>query len=182
MGGCSPRPRIRYNGRLMSRAAAAFLVIASTLAAAGAASPWPGALPRLKLADPLGTEFTDEQLTARGAVFVVTAPTLSQGDTQQGWSAAFKDAPAGAVVFLQDMTQSYFRPIVISRMKSAYRPGVGSVLLLDETGATRKALGVGENATVVFAFTAGGKLAAVETAGPSAERAERLLRAARGER
>lgn len=168
----------------MRRAAAATLALVAVATLAAAPSPWPAALPALRLADPLGTEFTEGQWSARGAVVVVTAPNLSQGGAQQAWTAAFdevkREGAAPMVVFVEDMSQSYFRPVVISRMKAAYRPGSGLLVLLDESGDAREALGVSENATVAFAFGPGGKLRAVETGAASAERAEALLRSARG--
>ena len=166
----------------MSRCGPALILLVALAAAAGPPA-WPEALPSLRLLDPLDTEFTDAQLTPRGVVLVVTAPTHAQGDAQKAWGNALathagsKTGPV--VVMLEDMSQSWFRPIVIGRMKDAYRPAGSIVLLLDESGATRKALGVAENSTVAFAFAPGGKLVAVETGAASAERALRLLEAAR---
>jgi hypothetical protein len=149
-----------------------------------AASVWPEALPDLRLKDPLGKEFTSSQLSERGVVVLVTAPNLSQGATQEAWDAAFRGAkrdPEGpAVVILEDMTQSWFRPLVLGRMKETYKPGASIVLLLDEVGTTRKAFGVPDNTTVAFAFAPGGKRVAVETAGATVERAQKLLTSAAG--
>lgn len=161
---------------------ALFLSSLLLAALAAAANPWPAALPEIRLRDPLGQVFTGQELAARGVVVLVTAPNLSQGGAQEAWDAAFRGAsrqPAGpAVVILEDMTQSWFRHIVLGRMKESYKPGAAIVLLLDEAGTTRKAFGVPENTTVAFAFAPGGKLAAVETALGTVERAQRLLRAA----
>lgn len=169
----------------MRRALAATLALVTFAALGAAPSPWPTVLPALRLADPLGTEFTESQWSTRGAVVVVSAPNVSQGGAQQAWTAAFdglkREGAAPMVVFLEDMSQSYFRPVVVSRMKAAYRPGSGLLVLLDESGDARQALGVSENATVVFAFGPGRKLRAVETRAATAERAEALLRSARGE-
>jgi hypothetical protein len=162
---------------------AVLMFVLSSLSAS-AAEPWAQTLPSFRLLDPLDRAFTHEQLAERGAVVVVTAPTHSQGDAQRGWSAALHSLPADdkgpTLVMLQDMSQSWFRPIVISMMKSRYRPGSRVVLLLDEGGVARKALGVPEARTLALAFGPGGKLMAVETGEPSAERAKTLLDAARG--
>ncbi len=158
------------------------LVLLSSVATSAGPAPWPDVLPRLRLLDPLGTEFSHEQLTPRGVVLIVTAPTQAQADAQQAWRDALhlhaKYTTGPAVVMIEDMSQSWVRPLVLARMKQVYRPG-GIVLLLDESGATHKSFGVAENSTVAFAFTRGGKLGAVETAPASHERALRLLEAAR---
>lgn len=165
------------------RRALATAVVLTTVAALAGGPAWPRALPQLKLADPLGTEFTQAQLSARGAVLVVTAPSYSQGGAQQAWSEAFKalerDAAGPTLVFLEDMSQSAFRPLVLSRMRAVYKPGQ-YLLLLDEDGRVRESLGVSEDATVAFAFGPGGTLRAVETGAASAERAQALIEAARG--
>jgi len=159
------------------------IVLVALAAAAGTAPVWPQMLPRIRLLDPLGTEFRDDHLKPRGVVMVVTAPIQSQGSAQQAWHdllvASHKGEQGPAVVMLEDMSQSWFRPVVLARMKDVYRPGTAALLLLDENGATRKAMGVSEDATVAFAFAPGGKLAAVETGAASHERAAKLLEAAR---
>jgi len=163
----------------LSRWAAA-LVLGVGVAAWGG---WPDVLPGLRLPDQYGTEFADEPLKARGVVLVVTAPIAAQGDAQRAWhdalgaSAADKSGPA--VAMLEDMSQSWFRPMVVAEMKRQHPSGAPILLLLDESGATRKAFGVAENATVAFAFAPGGKLVAVETGPASPERALKLLHAAR---
>jgi hypothetical protein len=166
----------------MSRRLALLTLLVAFVASAGSA-PWPPALPTLSLFDPLGTQFSDAQLKPRGVVLVATAPIKTQGDTQKAWHdvlvAQATDKSGPAVVMLEDMSQSWFRPIVIAKMKETYRPGSRIVLLLDENGATRKSFGVTEDATVAFAFAPGGRLVAVETGAPSAERALKLLEAAR---
>ncbi|MDP3500547.1 MAG: hypothetical protein Q8S33_09445 [Myxococcales bacterium] len=162
----------------------AALVFVLLSGAASAAEPWAQTLPAFKLLDPLDRVFTHEPLVARGAVVVVTAPTHSQGDVQKAWSLALRSLPVEdkgpVLVMLEDMSQSWFRPIVLSRMKSSYRPTSRLWLLLDEGGVTRKALGVPEARTLAFAFGPGGKLMAVETGEPTPEGAKRLFEAARG--
>lgn len=161
-----------------------FVVALGALAAlAGPPSTLAPSLPALTLSDPLGRTFTDATLTARGAIVVATAPTLSQGDAQQAWSAALhalEPGEAGPVrVMLEDMSQSWFRPIVMAKMKEQYRPSSPLVVLLDEGGLIRKALGVGEATTVALAFAPGGKLVAAEAGPATKERAQKLLEAVR---
>jgi hypothetical protein len=166
----------------MSRRLALLSLLVALVASAGSPA-WPDALPTLSLLDPLGAQFSDAQLKPRGVVLIATAPIKTQGDTQMAWHRALlahtTETTGPAVVMLEDMSQSWFRPIVIARMKETYRPGSRIVLLLDENGATRKSFGVAEDATVAFAFAPGGKLVAVETGAPSPERALKLLEAAR---
>lgn len=151
--------------------------------AAGPAS-WPSVLPVLRHLDPHGEEFTEALLKERGAVLIATAPNLSQGGAQNAWNEAYRavrrDAEGPVVVLLEDMSQSWFRHVVLARMKESYRRGQGMLVLLDESGSTRRALGVPENTTVAFAFAAGGALVAVETGQATAERFAKLLRAAAG--
>lgn len=149
---------------------------------ASAASTWPETLPSLKLKDPLDAEFTDAHFKPRGLVLVATSPIESQGRTQQAWHAELSthvDRSGPALVMLEDLSQSWFRPLVLAKMREEYRRGAPIVLLLDESGATRRAFGVAENATVAFAFDRSGKLAAVETGAPTPERTRKLLDAAR---
>lgn len=170
----------------MLRRLAAILVLITSATWASSPASWAEALPAFRLLDPIGRTFTDAQLAERGAIVVVTAPTHSQGDAQQAWSDALHTLPADekgpALVMLEDMSQSWFRPIVMARMKDSYRASSRLWLLLDEGGVTRKALGVGEAATVAFAFGPGGRLVAVEQGSASAERAKKLLEAVRGAR
>lgn len=158
------------------------VVLLALLLGSGEPSARLEALPRLALLDPLGAKFSDEDLRPRGVVVVVTAPIATQGDVQQAWHDALAphalDPRGPAIVILEDMSQSWVRSIVIARMKAVYRPG-GVVLLLDEDGAARKSFGVGENATIAFAFAPNGKLVAMETARASPELASKLVKAAR---
>jgi hypothetical protein len=165
------------------RRIAAILVLSAAIAVAGEAK-WPEAIPELKLNDPLGRSFSHLELGARGAVIVVTAPCLSQGDAQFAWDDAFKKAKPAvegpAIAMLEDMSQSWFRPAVLARMKESYNKTARVLLLLDESGATRKSFGVPENATIAFAFNAEGKLVHVEKGAGTVERVQRLLKAAAG--
>lgn len=161
------------------------LLLLAVIAQGATDPPWPASLPSLRLADPLGAVFTDAHFTSRGVIVVATAPTAAQGGAQEAWNTAFDAFPFSAqtptFVLLEDLSQSWFRGVVLSRMKEKYRAGGSPVLLLDESGSVRRALGVAENATVAFAFGPGGKLLAVEREPGTKERAERLWRLVRGE-
>ncbi|MBL8920381.1 MAG: hypothetical protein JNJ54_16055 [Myxococcaceae bacterium] len=161
----------------------ALLVLAVTTAFGEPPPSFSRTLPSFRLVDPLGRTFSDAQLTERGAIVIVTAPTLSQGDAQVAWSDALHALEPGAQgpvrVMLQDMSQSWFRPIVMSKMKEHYRANGPVVLLLDEGGVTRKAFGVGEAVTMGFAIAPGGSVVAVETQVGTPDRAKKLLDAVR---
>lgn len=171
----------------MRPAAVCLLVFAATtFAGADSPAPFAAALPSFRLVDPLGRTFTEANLTERGAIIIATAPTLSQGDAQVAWSEALHTLEPGEQgpvrVMLQDMSQSWFRPIVMSKMKEQYRADGPLVLLLDEGGVTRKALGVGDAVTVAFACAPGGRVVAVETGTGTPARAKKLLDAVRAAR
>lgn len=138
-----------------------------------------GPVPTFRLLDPLGRSFSNDTVSERGAIIVATAPTHSQGDAQYAWSAALHGLPANSNgplrIMLEDMSQSWFRPLVLAKMRESYRPTSPVLLLLDEGGLTRKALGVPEAATVAFAIAPGGAIVAVETGFATPERARRLL-------
>lgn len=145
------------------------------------AGGWPEVLPSFRLRDHLDMVLTHDALRAQGAVVVVTAPTQAQGGTQRAWHEVLK-ANAGhagpMVVMVEDMTQSWFRHLVIARMKEENPTGGRVKLLLDEDASVRKAFGVTEGATVVFAFAPGGRRVRVETGTPTLDRAKGLLSAA----
>lgn len=159
-------------------------VLALTAPAADAPA-WPDELPALKLLDPTGVSYDEVALKERGAVVIVSTPTPSQGDAQRTWDAMLaplagkQEGPT--IVIVQDLEQSWMKPVVLAHIKSVYRTG-GIVLLLDDAGALRKALGVGRDTTVAFAFAPGGKRAAVETGKGTIELAQKLVKAARGVR
>lgn len=167
----------------MMRSGLLLLVLLAATARGDSPSVLAEALPSFQLVDPLGRSFTAAHLAEHGAIVIATAPTMSQGDAQIGWSEALHSIAPGEQgplrVMLQDMSQSWFRPIVMSKMKERYTPNSPLVLLLDEGGAIRKALGVGEAVTMAFAFAPGGKVVAIETAPGTPERAKRLLQAVR---
>jgi hypothetical protein len=165
----------------MRRLLLVLLVVATP---AGADEGLARALPAFRLVDPLGRPFTDAELRERGAVVVVTAPTHSQGDAQYAWSAALRSLEVAAdgprLVLLEDMSQSWFRPLVLAKMRESYGPKARLVLLLDEGGLVRKALGVKEATTLALAIAPGGAIVAHETLAGTPVRAQRLLEAVVG--
>ena len=158
---------------------AVVLYLLATAALAGD-ERWPASLPAFSLKDVSGFTHTADEFLAHGGVIIVTAPNLSQGDAQHAWDAAFNGVawPAGGPCFalVQDMSQSWFRGIVLGEMKEKYNPKGQPWLLLDEQGTVRKAFGLGENETVAFAFAPGGKRLGVETGTGTKERAARLVK------
>lgn len=135
-------------------------------------------LPDFRLEDPAGAVHTREALARGGLVLVVTAPIVTCERAQRGWDEHLgrerPPATSGRLAFLEDLSQSWVKPVVLVAMRREYVAGEEPVLLLDHDGALRKALGVGKGATVVFAFDAQGGARATETGAPSAEAARRL--------
>jgi hypothetical protein len=113
----------------------------------------------------------------RGVILVVTAPTVDQEKAQRGWDEALIAArPASAaarVVFLEDLSQSWFKGVARAAMRKDFVPGREPLLLIDEDGAARESLGVGKGATVVLVFDARGALVATHDEAPSAPAATR---------
>lgn len=161
------------------RLTAPTLVLLATAALAGD-ERWPDTLPAFSLQDVSGVTHTQDDFLAHGGVIIVTAPSLSQGEHQTAWDKALGPYPwpAGGPRFamVQDMSQSWFRGVVLSSMKERYDPKLQPWLLLDEQGAVRRAFGVGEDLTVAFAFAPGGRRLGVETGQGSKERAARLVK------
>jgi len=80
----------------------------------------------------------------------------------------------GHLVFLEDMTASSFKDTAKKQMRKEFKEGAPPLLLLDEDGHVRTALGVPKNETWIFAFDAGGQQRLVEKGAPSAAAARRL--------
>ncbi len=157
------------------------LILSLLLGAFGSArAEPPQALPRRTLADPRGAPHALDALTAggRGVILVVTSPTVDQEKAQRGWDDALIAArPANAaarVVFLEDLSQSWFKSIARAAMKKDFVPDREPLLLIDEDGATREALGVEKATTVVLVFDARGALVATHTEAPSQPAATRV--------
>lgn len=159
----------------------ALAVALAPLVALAADGPRVGqVLPEFALRDPAGVQFTHKKLASRGAVIVVTAPTLANRDAQRGWADALqKTRPQNGpfLVFVEDMSASWFQETALERMREKYTPGQETLLLIDPEGRVRKELDVPKGETIVLAFAAGGRLAYVEEDGPSPHRAARLWQA-----
>ena len=137
------------------------------------------ALPERTLADPLGADHALRELARvlGGLIAVVTAPTLANQAAQEGWSSAFDagiGAERGRVVFLQDMSVSWFADTAKERMAAETEPDANPLLLLDESGEVARALGVAEGETVLIVFDAKGNELKRSAEDPSAELADRL--------
>jgi hypothetical protein len=135
-------------------------------------------LPDFRLQDPAGAVHTRDDLARGGLVLVVTAPIVTCERAQRGWDEHLgRERPpgtSGRLAFLEDLSQSWVKPMVLIAMRREYVPGEEPVLLLDTDGALRKALGVEKGATVVFTFDAQGAARAKEAGAPSADGARRL--------
>jgi hypothetical protein len=140
-------------------------------------------LPDLRLPDPARREHALPRLSGRGGlVLVVTAPTHDQAEAQRGWADRLAAArPAGARVrfaLLEDLDQSWFPATARRALRRAHVAGRDPLLLLDETGAARRALGVDAGVTWLLAYDRKGELRFVERGEPSAAGAQRAWEAA----
>lgn len=134
-------------------------------------------LPNFSLQDPGGKTFTNGSLSKDGLVLVVTAPTLTNKAAQEDWDKLLSEAKSGSKakwVYVEDLQQSSFKRKAISGMKKDYKPGKEPILLLDEQGKLRRALGAHEKKTVVLVYDSDGKLVHSETGKPSPKAAEAI--------
>jgi hypothetical protein len=134
-------------------------------------------LPQFVLADPNGKKHASGELLKGGLVLVVTAPTYHTEKAQRVWGdllPAAQPKGKGRLVFLEDMTASSFKDTAKKQMRKEFKEGVPPLLLLDEDGHVRTALGVPKNETWILAFAAGGEQRLVEKGAPSAAAAQRL--------
>jgi hypothetical protein len=134
-------------------------------------------LPEFSLKDPGGKAFSRKDILKNGAVFVVTAPILSNKKEQEDWAKylkATKHKGKGRLVFLQDMSPSSFKREALSEMKKKSEPGIDPLLLIDPNGEMRKKLGVKVEATVVLVYDKKGRLVHVERGKPSQKSASQI--------
>jgi len=92
-------------------------------------------------------------------VLVVTAPTYHTEKAQRAWGdllPAAQPKGKGRLVFLEDMTASSFKDTAKKQMRKEFKEGVPPLLLLDEDGHVRTALGVPKDETWILAFAAAG--------------------------
>ncbi len=151
-------------------------LLATMSAAAWAdATPQPTKqLPQFSLRDPHGTPYTNDELLRRGTMIIVTAPTLAEGDKQSEWEkylGAHWQPDGPVLVLVEDMTQSWFPETALSRMREEYRSGRGLLMLIDDQGRLRAALGTEEGETCVLAYARGGRLVHAQMLEPTAKRA-----------
>lgn len=160
------------------------LAITLLSAAAVLGDDRPRALPALTLADPRGTRHRLDALGDRPLILVVTAPIAEAESAQRGWDEALRAArPAdatGRVVFLEDLSQSWFPSIARKAMEDAFDPA-GTLVLVDEDGRARRALEVATESTVVLVFERGGRLAARHREAPGRASAAAAWREASAE-
>jgi hypothetical protein len=134
-------------------------------------------LPEFSLKDPRGKAFTKKDIIANGAVFVVTAPILSNQKEQEDWAKYLKatmHTGKGRLIFLQDMSPSSFKGEALSEMKKKSVPGKDPLLLIDPKGETRRKLGVEKEDTIILVYDKKGKCIHEERGKPSQKSAARV--------
>lgn len=158
------------------------VLVASLVAVAWAQAPgW--RLPDVSVPDPAEREHRLIALSnPRGLVLIVTAPTRDQEDAQRGWVERLERArPEGArarFALVEDLAQSWFPGTARRALRKAHEPDREPLLLVDEKGDVRRALGVDTGVTWVLAYDRSGELRFVERGGPSDASAERAWEAA----
>lgn len=165
-----------------NRTARALLLIALMLTTLVSAAEPAQTLPRLRLADPRGAVHRLDELGP--VILVVSAPTADAEADQRDWDealAATRPASADArVVFVEDLSQSWFPELAREAMRDAFDPARGPLVLIDEDGGARRALHVDEDATVVLVYDGRGRLVATHTDGPGRQAAADAWKRARG--
>lgn len=134
-------------------------------------------LPQFTLKDPVGTAHCSTEIGKFGLVLVVTAPILSNENFQKGWNyflPALKPKIPARLFFLEDMSSSLFKDMALAEIRRDYEPDVDPIVLIDDTGAVRRALGVAEKKTVVLVYNANGQLVHTESGKPSASSAKKI--------
>ena len=134
-------------------------------------------LPEFSLKDPRGKAFTRKDILNNGAVFVVTAPILSNQQEQEDWAkylVATKHKRNGWLIFLQDMSPSFFKRIALNQMRKQSDPGKEPLLLIDPKGEMRRKLGVEKEATIVLVYNKKGRRVHEEKGKPSQKSASRI--------
>jgi hypothetical protein len=134
-------------------------------------------LPGFSLKDPAGKTFTDKDF-GDGVVVVVTAPILKNQKSQEGWDDDLLKAKPGSskvkLMFLEDLSASFFKGKALKGMKKDYEPGKEPILLIDKNGKVRKSFKVPSKLTVVLVYDKSGELVYSETGKPSAQDARKI--------
>jgi len=148
---------------------AMLMVALSVFATAQAAYGYAAKMPSATLADPRGVKHS----LKAPMVILITAPTYHAEHPQESWDNALEKAmpKGGNFVMLEDMSVSHFKGIAKKDMKKDWK-GPPPLLLIDETGNTRKAFGVGGDETVVLVYDKGGKLVHSNAGGACAAAAQ----------
>lgn len=118
-------------------------------------------IPAFSLKDPADVAHTQQALMERGAVVVVTIPNAKHGGFQSTWTKHLKkNLPEGKLrlVVLEDLSQSNVKDKAMKGMKSKYKPGQETLLLIDEDGAVRRSLRITNDETVVLVYNKQGRL------------------------
>ncbi len=133
-------------------------------------------LPEFSLKDPRGKVFTKKDIISNGAVFVVTAPILSNKKEQEDWAKYLKSTKKGKgrLIFLQDMSPSSFKGMALKEMKNKSDPGKDPLLLIDSNGEMRSKLGVKKEDTMVLVYDKKGRLVHEERGKPSQKSASKI--------
>lgn len=134
-------------------------------------------LPEFSLKDPRGRVVTKKDIVKNGAVFIVTAPILSNKTEQEDWTKYLlgtKQKNKGRLILLEDMSPSSFQKTALREMKKESDPNQDPLLLIDPKGELRKKLGVEEKDTVVLVYDKDGKCVYAEREKPSQEGASRI--------
>jgi len=132
--------------------------------------------PRVTLRDPSGASHNIAELLALGGVLVMTAPTYSEKDTQEGWGHSLPTAmpKGGVLIFVEDLSVSDWKSLAEAGIRRQWKPKTPPLVLLDETGSTRELLGEEANTTGVFVFCKKGKLVHTYRGDPSVKQAKVL--------
>ena len=135
-------------------------------------------LPGFSLKDPADGEHTHDQCCKTGCVLIITIPNVKHGEHQSRWSKWLTKKPwpeqGPALILIEDLSQSNVKEKALASMKKSFKPGKIPLLLLDHTGAVRKALRVQNDETVVLIFNKEGKLVLAEEAPPTLESAKKV--------
>ena len=119
------------------------------------------ALPDFSLSDPADIVHTQRSLLERGAVVIVSIPNVKHGSVQSRYAGhLMKSLPEDGprLVIVEDLSQSNVRGMALRSMKSKYKPGTSTLLLLDHEGSLRRALWVPRDETAVLIFDRKGRL------------------------
>ena len=134
-------------------------------------------LPEFSLKDPRGRVFTKKDVLKNGAIFIVTAPILSNKKEQEDWTKYLtetKQSGKGRLILLEDMSPSSFQKTALREMKKESDPNQDPLLLIDPKGELRKKLGVEQKDTVVLVYDKEGKRVHAERGKPSKESASQI--------